>query len=132
MGCGAQALQKRTLARVAFVDGTIYRLARTSDEAAQQERRRLGSHVWRMRTGKDGLFDVNVGPSLYAASQGQPVKVWGYFANGVGRGPVAVIPRRVARRGVPCAPPRGSIVSRVAQASDVGTSPTSFFYSDTL
>ena len=27
---------------------------------------------------KDGLFTDNIGPSLYAASQGQPVKIWGY------------------------------------------------------
>ena len=72
----------QTFKKFAFVDGTTFYLARTDDEAAQQERRRLGAHVWRMSTGKDGLFDDNVGPSLYAASQGRPVKVWGYFANG--------------------------------------------------
>ena len=33
-----------------------------------------------MSNGKDGLFDDNVGPSLYAAAQGQPVKIWGFFA----------------------------------------------------
>ena len=35
-----------------------------------------------MASGKDGLFGDNVGPSLYAASQGQPVKIWGFLANG--------------------------------------------------
>ena len=28
------------------------------------------------------MFDENVGPSMYAKSQGLPVKIWGFFANG--------------------------------------------------
>jgi transposase len=36
-----------------------------------------------MTDGKDGLWDENVGPSLYAKSQGLPVKIWGFFANGL-------------------------------------------------
>ena len=35
-----------------------------------------------MANGKDGLWDENVGPSLYARAQGLPVKIWGMFANG--------------------------------------------------
>ena len=42
----------------------------------------LGKHVWRMATGKDGLWDDNVGPTVYAKAQGLPVKIWGFFANG--------------------------------------------------
>ena len=41
----------KTLKKSSLVDGTTFYLARTNDEAAQQERRRLGSHVWRMSTG---------------------------------------------------------------------------------
>eukprot|EP00974_Lingulodinium_polyedra_P114498 11085695-Lingulodinium_polyedra.AAC.1 len=35
-----------------------------------------------MANGKDGLWDENVGPSLYAKAQGLPVKIWGFFAQG--------------------------------------------------
>ena len=35
-----------------------------------------------MLLGLPGLFTDNVGPSLYAAKQGKPVKVWGLLANG--------------------------------------------------
>ena len=35
-----------------------------------------------MANGKDGLWDENIGPSLYAKSQGLPVKIWGLFADG--------------------------------------------------
>ena len=34
------------------------------------------------RRGQDGLFDENVGPSLYAKAQGMPVKIWGFLGNG--------------------------------------------------
>ena len=36
-----------------------------------------------MSNGKDGLWNDNVGPSLYAHAQGRPVKIWGCLANGV-------------------------------------------------
>ena len=65
-----------------YVDGTTFYLARSESEAIDKKRKRLGSHVWRMSNGKDGLFSDNVGSSLYAAAQGQPVKVWGFLANG--------------------------------------------------
>ncbi len=35
-----------------------------------------------MANGADGLFDDNISPSLYAKSQGKPVKIWGFLANG--------------------------------------------------
>ena len=35
-----------------------------------------------MASGADGLYDDNVGPSLYAKAQGLPVKIWGFFSNG--------------------------------------------------
>ena len=35
-----------------------------------------------MASGKDGLHDDNIGPSMYAKSQGRPVKIWGLFGNG--------------------------------------------------
>ena len=57
----------------AFVDGTTFYLVRTDAEEQEQKRQRLGPFVWRMSTGADGLFSDNVGPSLYAASQGKHV-----------------------------------------------------------
>ena len=35
-----------------------------------------------MASGKDGLFDENVGPSMHAKGQSLPIKIWGLFANG--------------------------------------------------
>ena len=35
-----------------------------------------------MSSGKDGLFEDNVGPSLYAKGQGLPVKICGFLVNG--------------------------------------------------
>jgi hypothetical protein len=66
----------------AHVDGTTFYLARTVVEHGDKMRGRLGKFVWRMANGKDGLYSDNVGPSLYAAAQGRPVKVWGMLANG--------------------------------------------------
>ena len=42
----------------------------------------LMTMVMRMASGKDGLWDENVGPSMYAKAQGRPIKVWGFLANG--------------------------------------------------
>ena len=70
------------LKKWAYVDGTTYYLARSAGENADQHRKRLGAFVWREAGGKDGLFTDNVGPSLYAGTQGQPVKVWGLLASG--------------------------------------------------
>lgn len=72
----------RTLKSFAYTDGTTVYLARDDVEEGDQRRRRLGAHVWKMSSGSDGLFSDNVGPSLYAANQGRPVKIWGFFANG--------------------------------------------------
>jgi hypothetical protein len=77
-----QQQSKSDLRRFAYIDGTTFYLARDATSAEDQERRRLGPFVWRLADGKDGLFRDAVGPSLYAASQGQPVKVWGFLANG--------------------------------------------------
>jgi hypothetical protein len=73
---------QRHLNRWAYTDGTTFYLARGPTEHAQQQRASLGHSVWRMANGKDGLFDANIGPSMYAKSQGMPVKVWGLFAAG--------------------------------------------------
>jgi hypothetical protein len=35
-----------------------------------------------MSDGKDGLWDDNISPSLYAKGQGMAVKIWGFLANG--------------------------------------------------
>ena len=71
-----------TLARYAHTDGTTFYLARGAKENDSKKRAALGRYVWRMSSGKDGLFEDNVGPSLYAKGQGLPVKIWGFLANG--------------------------------------------------
>ena len=71
-----------TLERFAYTDGTTFYLARGPLEHEDKRRAALGKCVWRMSNGKDGLHDDNVGPSLYAKSQGYPVKIWGFLANG--------------------------------------------------
>ncbi len=43
---------------------------------------RLGERL-ALANGKDGLWDDNIGPSLYAKSQGLPVKIWGFFCDGM-------------------------------------------------
>ena len=74
--------QQRTLDRFAYTDGTTWYLARGPADKEQKVRRGLGKRVWRMANGKDGLWDDNISPSLYAKSQGMPVKIWGFLANG--------------------------------------------------
>jgi hypothetical protein len=71
-----------TLDRWAYTDGTSFYLARGPMENLQKKRLALGRCVWRQASGKDGLFDDNIGPPLYAKAQGLPVKIWGFFANG--------------------------------------------------
>ena len=71
-----------SLSRWAYTDGTTFFLARGADEGGQKRRAALGPYVWRQATGSDGLYDDNVGPSLYAKAQGLPVKIWGFLANG--------------------------------------------------
>jgi len=77
-----QTLPKRHLRRFAYTDGTTFYLARSPVDFDGKQRAGLGPGVWRMSSGKDGLWDANIGPSLYAKSQGLPVKIWGLFANG--------------------------------------------------
>ena len=67
----------------AYTDGTTFYLARGPGEQETKQRAALGPSVWKMASGKDGLWDENVGPSMYAKAQGRPVKIWGLFANGV-------------------------------------------------
>ena len=55
-----------TLARQAYTDGTSFYLARCAAEHGDKQRAALGRFVWRRANGSDGLFDSNVGPSLYA------------------------------------------------------------------
>ena len=76
------ARHQPTLDRFAYTDGTTFYLARTWPEKADKNRAALGKCVWRMTNGKDGLWEENVGPSLYAKAQGIPVKIWGFFADG--------------------------------------------------
>ena len=64
------------------MDGTTYYLALSETQAEHQERLRLGTYVWRDAAGKDGMFTDCIGPSLYAAKQGRPVKVWGLLYKG--------------------------------------------------
>eukprot|EP00973_Karenia_brevis_P091447 12407481-Karenia_brevis.AAC.1 len=73
---------RTTLDRYAYTDGTAWYLARSAAEQGDKKKLALGRHVWREATGKDGLYNDNVGPSLYAKAQGLPVKIWGFFANG--------------------------------------------------
>ena len=71
-----------TLRRFAYTDGTTFYLARGATEHEDKKRVALGRSVWRMANGKDGIWDANVGPSLYAKAQGRPFKIWGFSANG--------------------------------------------------
>ena len=73
---------QRTLDRYVYTDGTTFYLARTTDEKQQHSRQALGRYVYRMSNGADGLFEENMGPSLYAKAQGLPVKIWGLLGNG--------------------------------------------------
>ncbi len=50
--------------RFAYTDGTTFYLARGPGEGEQKQRAALGPCVWRMASGKDGLWDENIGPSL--------------------------------------------------------------------
>ena len=72
-----------TLARLAYTDGTTFFLARTEPEREDKARLALGSHVWRMADGSDGLFEECVGPSVYAKAQGRAVRMWGLLASGI-------------------------------------------------
>ena len=83
--CYSRILKNRreaTMLRFGFTDGTTFYLARCDNEALQKQRGALGKMVWKMASGRDGLWDANVGASLYAKAQGLPVKIWGFLANG--------------------------------------------------
>lgn len=72
----------KVLKNFVYVDGTTFYLALNETGAEDQERQRLGQFVWRLCSKEDGLFQDTLSASLYAAKQGQPVKVWGMLANG--------------------------------------------------
>jgi len=72
----------QSLRKFAYTDGTTFYLCRGPADATDKRRAALGPCVWRMADGKDGLMDDNIGPSLYAKSQGLPVKIWGFFCDG--------------------------------------------------
>ena len=76
------ARHQSTLDRQAYTAGTTIFLARGADDHNDKKRAALGRFVWRFSSGKDGLFEDNIGPSLYAKAQGYPVKIWGFLANG--------------------------------------------------
>ena len=71
-----------TLRRFGYTDGTTWYLAHGPVEQATKKRAALGKRVWRMSNGKDGLWDDNISPSLYAKGQGKPIKISGFLANG--------------------------------------------------
>ena len=73
---------KVDLDRYAYVDGTTFHLSRTAEEHEDQRRASLGKYCYRLLDGSDSLEDKNVGASSYAKSQGQPIKIWGFFCDG--------------------------------------------------
>lgn len=79
-----------TLVRWVYSDGTTFFLARGWNELESHQRAALGTHVWRMADGSDGLYEDCVGPSAYYKAQGTPVKIWGLLLNGTLR--VSVLP----------------------------------------
>jgi hypothetical protein len=66
----------------AYTDGTTFFLAEDAAQHVGKQRAALGRKVWRRKDGADSLEDKNVGPSAYAKSQGQPVKIWGVWGDG--------------------------------------------------
>lgn len=81
----ARWLKKQTpavLSSFAYMDGTTFYLAEGPRDALDKEHNRLGKFVWRGSSAAEGLYHDNVGPSLFAATHGRPVKVWGLVANG--------------------------------------------------
>ena len=66
----------------AYTDGTTFFLASDEAQCTDKQQAALGRKVWRRKDGQDSLEDKNVGPSAYAKSQGQPVKIWGLWGDG--------------------------------------------------
>ena len=71
------------LKKWAYVDGTVWYIAREAPEQQNSRRAALGPFVYRMADCSDALMSDCVGPSSYAKGQGTPVKVWGLLAEGV-------------------------------------------------
>ena len=72
-----------TLRRWVYTDGTSFYLARDAGQKEHKMRGALGTHVWRMATGSDALFEDCVGPSAYWKAQGLCVRIWGLLVAGV-------------------------------------------------
>ena len=70
------------LSTFAYTDGTTFFLAVDAAQLEDKQRAGLGKKVWRRIDGSDSLEDKNVGPSCYAKSQGQAVKIWGLWGDG--------------------------------------------------
>ena len=73
----------RTLARWVYTDGTTFYLAQSASEKEHKMRGALGTHVWRMADGSDGLYEDCVGPSSYWKAQGLSVRIWGLLIAGI-------------------------------------------------
>ena len=71
-----------TLKRWIYSDGTTFYLARTAAEKESQRRLALGTHVWRMADGSDGMYEDVVGPSSYKKGQGTCIRIWGLLIAG--------------------------------------------------
>lgn len=82
-----------SLRRWAYIDGTSFFLARTPEEHEGKERAALGRYCYRMKTGEGSLEDKNVGPPAYSKAQGLPIKIWGFFCDGILRYYVLPSPR---------------------------------------
>ena len=73
---------KATLKRWIYSDGTTFYLARCAAEKESKARAALGTHVWRMADGSDGLYEDVIGPSTYAKAQGTCIRIWGLLVAG--------------------------------------------------
>lgn len=72
-----------TLKRWVYTDGTSFYLARTASEKESKMRGALGTHVWRMASGSDALYEDVIGPSAYWKAQGTCIRVWGLLVAGM-------------------------------------------------
>ena len=72
-----------TLRRWVYSDGASFYLARDAAQKESTSRGALGTHVWRMASGADALFEDVVGPSAYWKAQGTCIRIWGLLVAGV-------------------------------------------------
>ena len=71
-----------TLQRWVYSDGASFYLARSVGEKESKLRAALGTHVWRMASGSDALYEDVVGPSSYWKAQGTCIRIWGLLVGG--------------------------------------------------